>query len=133
MATLAPATFTIIPLTLSSLTKPLKYSLKHSESTNVFEYEDDGEDLAVRVVVIVAVFFPLFVWDVVDIDGEFLIVDPTVKIRFQFPHLHLALLAVLEFLHEHVHVFEHEHCGDVQNIVVRGLWYEYNVVVVIGL
>ena len=48
MATLALATFTIIPLTLSLLTKPLKYSLKHSESTKAFEDEDDGEDLAVR-------------------------------------------------------------------------------------
>ena len=51
----------------------------------------------VGAVVIVAVFFPLLVWDVVDIDGEFFIVDLTVEILFQFPHLCLALLAVLKF------------------------------------
>ena len=83
--------------------------------------------------VIVAVFFPLLVRDVVDIDGEFLIVDPTVEILLQFPHLRLTLLTVLEYLHEPVHVFEHERCGDVQNVIVRGLWYEYDVVVVVGL
>ena len=65
----------------------------------------------VGAVVIVTIFSPLLV-----------------KILLQFPHLCLALLAVLEFLHKPVHVFEHECYGDVQNVVVRGLWYEYDVV-----
>ena len=77
--------------------------------------------------------FPIVGSGVVDINNEFLIVDLTVEILLQFPHLCLALLAVLEFLHKPVHVFEHEHCGDVQNVVVRGLWYEYVIVVVVRL